>query len=151
MLKTCLIVFVSCSLAGVFQGLKIMENLKSRLLNMQMSRRKLFGTTSIVGIFTAAFGYNQTIALVMTNELMKACYHNADQYQLALDLENSAVVLSPLIPWNVGALVPTAMLNVSLIGFIPYAFYLYMLPLTYFIYCKYANRVMKQNIVVENL
>jgi len=47
-----------------------------------------------------------------------------DRSQLATDIENTAVVLSPLIPWNIAGLVP-----MTDSGFIPYAVYLYLLPL----------------------
>jgi NhaC family Na+:H+ antiporter len=47
---------------------------------------------------------------------------------LAVDLENTAVVLSPLIPWNIAGLVPATLLMTDA-GFIPYAVYLYLIPL----------------------
>lgn len=47
---------------------------------------------------------------------------------LANDIENTAVVLSPLIPWNIAGLVPATILMTDS-GFIPYAVYLYLLPL----------------------
>jgi NhaC family Na+:H+ antiporter len=133
MLKTCLVVFVSCSLAGICSGIKMFDGLKNTLLNMRLSRHKLFGATSIVSVITAAFGCSQTIAVVMTKEIVKDCYDNLDNYQLALDLENSGILLSALIPWNIAALMPTTALNVGTAGYIPYAFFIYILPIAYFI------------------
>ena len=140
MLKTCVVVFVSCSLAGIFTGIKMFDSLKAALLNMRLSRYKLFGVTSLVSIMTAAFGCSQTIAVVMTREIVKDCYHHLDNYQLALDLENTGIIIPALIPWNIAALVPTTTLNVSAAGYIPYASYLYLLPIAYFIYSKFSNR-----------
>ncbi len=133
MLKTCLVVFVSCSLAGICSGIKMFDGLKNTLLNMRLSRHKLFGATSIVSLIAAAFGCSQTIAVVMTDEIVKDCYDHLDNYQLALDLESSGIILSALIPWNIAALLLTTILNVGAAGYIPYAFFIYILPITYFI------------------
>jgi len=51
---------------------------------------------------------------------------------MALTLEDTAVVISPLIPWNIAGLIPATVLAIGP-GFIPYAVYLWLLPLfTYF-------------------
>ncbi|MGD0152757.1 MAG: Na+/H+ antiporter NhaC family protein [Thermacetogeniaceae bacterium] len=140
MLKTCVVVFVSCSLAGIFTGMKMFDNLQAALLGMRLTGHKLYGATSLVSIVTAAFGCNQTIAVVMTREIMQDCYDRLDSHQLALDLENTGIIICALIPWNIAALVPTTTMGVSAAGYIPYAFYLYILPVTYFIYTKYSSR-----------
>ena len=62
-----------------------------------------------------------------------------DNYQLALDLENTVVVLSPLIPWNIAGLVPANILMTDF-GFIPYAFYLYMIPVFNFFNLKMRDK-----------
>lgn len=65
---------------------------------------------------------------------------NIDNFKLAIDLENTGVVLAALIPWNIAAFVPTTTMNVSNIGFIPYAFYLYLIPITNIIYLKISEK-----------
>jgi len=139
MLKVCLVVFVSCSLAGIFEGIKMFDKLKNFLLKKSLKGSSLFGATAMVSTLTAAFGCNQSIAMVMTNEIMKDCYVDTSKYKFALHLENSGILISALIPWNLAAMVPTTTLNVSSTGYLPYAFYLYILPMVYFIYCKYFH------------
>lgn len=73
------------------------------------------------------------------NEIMQDSYCHLDRYQLALDLENSAIVVCALIPWCTSAFIPTTMMNVSTAGLIPYAFYLYMVPIVYFISKRHRN------------
>ena len=140
MLKVCLVVFVSCSLAGIFEGIKMFDKLKGYLIKKSLTGSRLFGATSMVSTLTAAFGCNQSIAMVMTNEIMKDCYSDFDKYKFALHLENSGILISALLPWNLAALVPTTTLKVSATGYVPYAFYLYILPIAYFIYCKYFDK-----------
>lgn len=141
MLKPSFVIFVSCSLAGLFEGLKIFEKIKKLLLKLSLKRHKLFGITLLISILTAAFGCNQSIAIVMTNKIMEGFYNNKNKYEFALDLENSGILISALIPWNIAALVPTSTMNVSATGYLPFAFYLYILPVIYFINYKYSNKI----------
>ncbi|NJL45730.1 MAG: Na+/H+ antiporter NhaC family protein, partial [Leptolyngbyaceae cyanobacterium SM2_3_12] len=86
--------------------------------------------TILVSLVTAAYGCTQTMAIVLTQQLTQESYRQAKLLptQQAIDLENTAVVLSPLIPWNIAGLVPATLLMVGA-DFAPYAVYLYLLPL----------------------
>jgi Na+:H+ antiporter, NhaC family len=129
MLKVSVIVIVSTALAGIFTGTKTLKIVEVYLKKAK-SRSGLFLGTIIIGIASAAFGCTQTIAILLTEQLVRHKYEqeNLDSYQLAIDLENTAVVLSPLIPWNVASFVPATLLMTDS-DFIPYAPYLYLLPL----------------------
>ncbi|MBF2013982.1 MAG: Na+/H+ antiporter NhaC family protein [Rivularia sp. T60_A2020_040] len=140
MAKVSLIVIVSTAFAGLFSGTKILESVEIYLKKLK-SRSNLFLGTNLVGIASAAFGCTQTIAILLTEELVKDNYqeNKIDNYQLAVDLENSVVVLSPLIPWNIAGLVPATVLMTDS-GFIPFAFYLYFVPLFNYIDLKFKER-----------
>jgi NhaC family Na+:H+ antiporter len=129
MLKVSAIVIVSTALAGIFTGTKTLKIVEIYLKKAK-TRSGLFLGTIVIGIASAAFGCTQTIAILLTEQLVQNKYEQEqlDSYQLALDLENTAVVLSPLIPWNVASFVPATLLMTDS-GFIPYAPYLYLLPL----------------------
>lgn len=141
MVKPAIVVFISCSLAGIFEGTKTLQNVEKLLLKAK-SRSSLFLYTAIVSILTAAFGSNQSISSVLTYSLMEKSYkqNSVDKYRLALDLEDTGIVLSALIPWNLAAFVPTLTMSVSNVGFIPYAFYLYILPLTSYLMLRYKGK-----------
>ena len=140
MVKVSIIVIVSTAFAGIFAGTKILESVDVYLKRIQ-SRGDLFLGTTIVGVASAAFGCTQTIAILLTQELIQEKYQEKqiDNYQLALDLENTVVVLSPLIPWNIAGLVPANILMTDF-GFIPYAFYLYMIPVFNFFRLKMRDK-----------
>lgn len=61
--------------------------------------------------------------------------NNIDNRELALDIENSAILIAPIIPWNIAALVPLATLNIGT-SFIVYSFYLYLIPIFHMLYLK---------------
>lgn len=140
MLKTTLVIYISCSLAGVFEGIQVFDRLKNSLLKMELEREKRFSATLIVSTIAAAFGCTQTIAVIITSEIMKVCYGRGENEQFSLDIENSGILVSALIPWNIAALVPTTTMNVSTAGYIPFAVYLYILPLAYLIATRFRAR-----------
>ena len=133
MLKTCFVVFTACSLAGILEGIRAFDSIKYLLHNLKLTGPLLYALTTILSTLTATFGCTQSIAVVMTEEIMKDCYEDEENYQFALDIENSCILTSALIPWNIAALFCTTTLGVSMYGFIPYAFYLYIFPIIYFL------------------
>jgi len=139
MLKSAFIVFISSAFTGIFEGTRMLESLNS-MANKSESRAGSFFTTIIVSIITSAFGCTQTLALILTHMLVKKNYeeNEMDKESLALDIENSAIVIAPLIPWNIALLVPLATLNAGESA-VMYAFYLYLIPLTNLLYFKIRN------------
>jgi Na+:H+ antiporter, NhaC family len=145
MVKVSIVVIISAAFTGIFAGTRTLEFIEA-YLNKAQSRSDLFLGTTVIGIFSAAFGCTQTIAILLTHQLVEKKYkkEGLDDYQLAVDLVNTAVVVSPLIPWNVVGLVPATVLSVNS-GFVPYAFYLYLVPLFNLIQVKLDQLPNKHN------
>jgi NhaC family Na+:H+ antiporter len=129
MIKSSLVVFVSSAFTGIFEGTKMLKNLED-ITNKSCTRAGSFFTAMIVSIITSAFGCSQALAVILTHMLVKENYekNNIDKDKLALDIENSAIIIAPLIPWNIAALVPLSTLDVGTSSII-YAFYLYLIPI----------------------
>ncbi|HEY9642521.1 MAG TPA: Na+/H+ antiporter NhaC family protein [Coleofasciculaceae cyanobacterium] len=129
MARVSLVVILSTAFVGLFAGTQCLSIVK-RWLPHDPSPSQRFLTTSLIGTAAAAFGCTQTIAILLTQDLVRTKYQDAatGAANLALDLENTVVVISPLIPWNIAGLVPATILMTDA-GFIPYAVYLYLLPL----------------------
>lgn len=140
MWKASLVVFISCALAGIFDRTNMLKSVE-RILMKGKTRYQLLIYTTIVSIVTAAVGCSQSISVVLTNQLMQKSYEDKgiDHYHLAIDLENTGIVLAALIPWNIAAFVPTTTMAVSTIGFVPYAFYLYLIPICNIIFLKISK------------
>ena len=127
MLKAGLVVFISCSMAGILEGMNLFYK-ASLLFKKFNNRSQLFVATAITSFGSASFGGNQSIAVVMTSQIMKTVYNEkkVDKYNLANDISNTAVLFAPMIPWNIANLLPSSTLDVSATGFVPYAFYLFI-------------------------
>lgn len=132
MLKVSLIVFISSAYSGIFAGTGILKDLG--IFFERLSQKVgLYSTTIITSTLSAAFSCNQTLAVMLTYQFEHIIYkkRQLSNYQLAVDLENTVILISALIPWNIAGAVPAATLSANA-GFILYAFYLYLVPLTAF-------------------
>ena len=139
MLKTCYIIIISCCLTGFFSGLNIFTGLEKSLQKMKLNRSKLFLITLFLGLVIAAIGCSQTIAFILTLEILRDTYKDYENEYLAMEFSDSAIVTSALVPWCIAALVPTAVLNISNYKFIPYAIFLYIVPICHLCYCIYLD------------
>ena len=139
MLKTCYIIIISCCLTGFFSGLNVFYGFEKSLEKITLNRSKLFIITLVLGLIVAAIGCSQTIAFILTLEILRDTYKNYENEDIAMEFSNSAIVTSALIPWCIAALVPTSVLGISNYKFIPYAIFLYILPLSHLCYCIYLD------------
>lgn len=132
--KVCSVVLVSTALAGLLSGRGTFDRV-SQVLSWWPGQRGRFGGTLAASVLTSAFGCTQTIAILLTQQIVQPQYvaTQAKGEHLAVDIENSAVVIAPLLPWNIAGLVPATVLLTDA-GFIPYAVYLYLLPLWHWLF-----------------
>lgn len=130
MLKVSLIVLISSAYAGIFQGTGLLNEIES-LFEKLSEKINIFPSVILSSITTAAFSCNQTLAVILTQQFAHKIYEKKrlSNNQLALDIENTVILISALIPWNIAGAVPAAALSADA-GFILYAFYLFLVPLT---------------------
>lgn len=131
MLEVCGIVLLSCSYSGIFSGTDMLGNIQQALERI-MGKLGRFGTMIITGVATTSIFCNQTIASIMCSDLMGKPYEEqgAGTTELAIDIENSVIVLSGLVPWAIASTVPLGMMGVG-IEALPYSVLLYLIPLCY--------------------
>lgn len=109
----------------MFEGTGFLNGIEA-LMEKLGSRITPYGTTLLTSIVTSAISCNQTLAIMLTSQLCGE--NNPEKSSFALDLENTVVVIAPMIPWSIAGAVPLAAIGApnSSIGV---AFYLYLLPL----------------------
>lgn len=137
MLSVALIMFVSFALSGVLDGTSLLEDIEKLILKL---RRKtgIFAAMIVTSIMLGAFSGSQTLAVMLVYQLVRNIYDSAgiDRYELAVDIENTVIVISPLIPWNIAGAVPAAALTADS-SYTIYSYYLYLLPLIILITKKF--------------
>lgn len=140
LLKTSLVVFFASAFAGIVEGASMLNKIES-LTEKAESRAALFGNMSLSSLFGAMIGCSQTFAVMLTYILNKNAYekNGFDKSAMAVDLENTAIMISALIPWNIALLAPMAILDVGP-ACIPYMVYIYLIPLWNFLYLVVKER-----------
>ena len=81
--------------------------------------------TPLTSVLSCAVSCNQSLAAILTCQMCDTLYPSRED--LALALENTVIVLAPLIPWGIAGAVPVATIGAPMVCML-YAFYLYLLP-----------------------
>jgi len=128
MLSVIGIILISSCYAGIFQGTGLLDGAKHSLV--QISRRITpFGATFCSAVVTCAISCNQTLAAMLTGQLCSDLSESKESF--AIDLEDTVIVIAPLIPWSIASSVPLTTLGVPVKSLLA-ACLLYLLPLSRF-------------------
>ena len=131
MMKSAAIVFSTSLYAGILDGIDALSGTGKRIEGL-VEKLGLFPATAIVNILTGCFFCNQSVIVVLGEQLMAPHYRRAglSRQTLAMDIANSGVMLAGLIPWSIAISIPLSMLDVGLEA-IPWCILLYLVPLCY--------------------
>lgn len=143
MLKVTAIVCFSSSYAGIFEGTGLLNGTKERIIKLS-EKITPYGSSLLTSVITGMAACNQTLTIMLTYQLCKETV--SDKEQMAIMLENTAVVIAPLIPWSIACAVPLATIaapNQSIFA----ASYLYLLP----VWNLFVNRKNKMNLGHNNV
>lgn len=125
MLSVVAIVGISSCYAGIFQATGFLNRLESLMIALG-KKFSAFASILIAAIITSMISCNQTLAIMLTHQLCKKVEPRPEV--LAIHIENSAVVVSPLIPWAIAGVVVLMTISAPLTSILA-AFYLYLIPL----------------------
>ncbi len=129
MISVCLIVLISSTFSGLFDGTGLTETLKGCIPALA-KRLTPFGAVVVTATVSAAIACNQALAILLTEQFSRPLYPAGEDR--ASHLENTAVVIAPLIPWAIAGAVPVATIAAPSTCLLA-AFYLWLLPVINFI------------------
>lgn len=125
MLRVGAIVMISSSYSGIFSHTRLLNGVK-HLIQRIAQYITPFGGVSVTSIFASGVSCNQTLAVILTAQMGNELYN--DQNEFAMVLENTAIIIAPLIPWSIAGAVPITTIGATS-GCLIYAVYLYALPI----------------------
>lgn len=133
MLEVVGILIISCAYSGIFNGTEMLKELQARL-NQACTRFGRFTVMALMSLVSAALFCNQTIATLMCSDLLEKPYLDTggSKQELAIDMENSVILIACMVPWCLGCTVPLTFMNASYAS-MPYAVYMYAVPLCYWL------------------
>lgn len=125
MISVAVIVLVSSSYSGIFEKTTILEPIQKQ---MEVLRQKigLFATTVVTSILSAMISCNQTFAAILVQQVVGKM--STDRQEQMLNLEDSVILISGLIPWCIAGTVPLATVEAPVYS-MALGVYLYMVPL----------------------
>lgn len=119
MLKMLLVVGISSGYFGFFKNTDLLTGVKRYIKKIFITFPDML-VMEIMSIIISAFSSNQTLSIMLTYEMARENYE--DTSKLALDIENSAVMTSALIPWNIAGSSPMEMIGAPIFA-IYFSFY----------------------------
>lgn len=136
MLRAGAIVLIASSYVGIFEATNMLKNIEgaSAVLSRKIGA---YGATLLAGMGTSMLACNQTLAILMTDLLCNRNY--TSQKRLALDIVNTTVLISGLIPWSIACAVPLAIMKADSSAIV-YAFFLYLTPLWNLLIAKVLHK-----------
>ena len=131
MVNVFLIVVIAGCFSGIFKGTELLSPLKKCVQFLEV-RTNSFTAMLIASIIAACVSCNQTLTIILTNQLTSSAKLSPDRQ--ALNLYDSAVTVIALVPWSVAtSIVLVAAQAPSSSVFC--ACFLYLLPLCRLVTC----------------
>lgn len=134
-LVSMLTVFLMLPLAsmtgGILDGTGALDGVQAKL-GAVSDKLGLLPTTALLSILCSMVLCNQTIVVIMLQQLLSKVYERAgaSREEFAMDIANTGVTLAGLVPWCIACAVPLSMLGVG-VEALPYAALLYTIPVCY--------------------
>ncbi|SFX31381.1 Na+/H+ antiporter NhaC family protein [Olsenella sp. kh2p3] len=120
-----LVVGVSSTYAGIFKRTGLLDGAVGLVTGFSRRSTPFIGVlaTSVVSCMVAC---NQTLAIMLTDQLCRRTEGTGSA--LALDLENSVVIVSPLVPWSISNVAVLSSVGAPALSIVA-ATFCYLLPL----------------------
>ena len=125
MIRVSAIICISSCYSGMFKGTHFFEGMQ-QLMRKLGSRITSFGSVLTASIFASSIACNQTLAIMLTYQMCDGLID--DNNEFASYLEDTAVVVAPLMPWSIAISVPLTSIGAPSVALLP-AFFLYLIPL----------------------
>lgn len=124
MLKVACIVCISSAYSDIFNKTGLLDGAKHAISAFSRKTNR-FAAILLSAIVSGMIACNQTLTILLSDQLCRDLY--TDRGRLALDLEDTAVVIAPLIPWSIAGAVPLATVGAPAAAVLA-SFYLILIP-----------------------
>lgn len=130
MLFTIILIVLSLSMGGLLFTLGIIQTLLQALQNQLKSVGSVITGTAFTAIGINVTIGEQYLSLLLTGEAFKEKFKAVQLHpkNLARTIEDAGTVINPLVPWSVCGLFIASTLNISVIDYLPFAFFCLLSP-----------------------
>lgn len=130
MLNTVFLIIAASCFGGVLMGSGMLQTLTDTLVRFVRRRVTMVASTVGTGIFANMITGDQYLSIILTSSLYKKLYQERgyDPKLLSRSVEDSATVVSVLIPWNSCGMTQATVLKVATLDYLPYCFFNILSP-----------------------
>ena len=131
MLNTVFLIISASTFGGTLTGSGMLKSLTDALVGLVKRRVTMVASTVGTGIFANMITGDQYLSIILTSSLYKKLYQERgyDSKLLSRSVEDSATVVSVLIPWNSCGMTQATVLKVATLEYLPYCFFNILSPL----------------------
>ncbi|WP_085992816.1 Na+/H+ antiporter NhaC [Oceanobacillus senegalensis] len=131
MLFTISLVILALSFGGLLFVTGIIPSLLGAIQDKVKSIRATIVSTAITAIGVNVSIGEQYLSILLTGETFKGMYQKAGLSKKALSrtLEDAGTVINPLVPWSVCGVFIADVLGVSVLAYLPFAFFCLLSPI----------------------
>jgi NhaC family Na+:H+ antiporter len=131
MLNTVFLIIAASCFGGVLVGSGMLQTLTDALVRFVKRRVTMVASTVGTGIFANMITGDQYLSIILTSSLYKKLYQERgyESRLLSRSVEDSATVVSVLIPWNSCGMTQATVLKVPTLEYLPYCFFNILSPL----------------------
>ncbi len=127
MMVSYVIVILTGLYSGILEGTGDLEPMQQKAEALA-GKIGAFPAMIVVSTLTAMVLCNQAVTSILSEQLLRRCYD--DREELAMDIENSGILIAGLIPWSIACSIPLAMLGADSSALL-YAMLLWLIPICY--------------------
>jgi Na+:H+ antiporter, NhaC family len=131
MLNTIWLILSAMVFGGIMQSAGMLAKITESIMKLVRSDRSLVASTAFSCIFFNFTASDQYLSIVVPGKMYSSAYRNRNLKPevLSRTLEDSGTVTSALIPWNTCGATQSRVLGVSVIEYLPYAFFNLISPI----------------------
>lgn len=131
MLSTVFLIIAASTFGGTLVGSGMLQSLTGALVRFVKRRVTMVASTVGTGIFANMITGDQYLSILLTSSLYKKLYQERgyESKLLSRSVEDSATVVSVLIPWNSCGMTQATVLKVATLEYLPYCFFNILSPL----------------------
>jgi len=142
MLDLIALIILAVVLGGLLEKLGILNTILNKIIQAIDNRSQLISVTMASSFITAALSCNQLLGVFLPGKMLAGKYDELDVPRsiLGRSLGDSGLILSPLIPWNINALMMMGILGVHTLQYFKYTFFPVLVPITGLILANFINK-----------
>jgi len=143
MMTTVWLILSALAFGGVVNYTGMLGRLIDPLVRRAKSDRSIVAATGATAIGINVIAADQYLAIVLTGNVYKTEYEERGiaPQTLSRQIEDTATVTSPLIPWNSCGAYVAGTLGIETIAYFPFAFFNLINPLLSFVYAFFGFQI----------